>query len=647
MGKVLNFAIGAVEIVAGLALAPFSGGLSMALIGLGVTTLAYGAEKLLTSGANKSRPNYQLPPSPVSYQPQAQPLTYRFYSYGKQRLGGNFIFRASPSGTTLLYAHVINCRPIDGIEAYFIDDELLSLSSGPFASISWSSGVQWPNTGMKYGAYIANVYYKGQWIQISVGSGPYCYLEFKNATEAGAVSEILSYYAPALWDSSHLAKGLAVVYSSYQVVDINSRLARYPNGLPVPSNVARTALVYDPRDETQSFLDPSTGLYSIFNPTWKYTPNGALHLADYITFPDGMGLTYDDVNWDSVKQAASDCERSVPVYGGGTGQFAQCHLTWTTEQEPRDVIGKIEAAIDGEMYENEYGKATIWVSQWIEPTVTLTDADLCAPISWDELNGVMAEKNLVIPSYVEPRAKFVRNSSLVVTDAASIAVTGELRGTADYEAVQDFNQAFRNTTRALRRKNTPLRLTCGGGPRMLLADGQRVVRITSRLLGIDGVFRVISLGARDLANISGTFHLLTRDMFEDVVPPFDPLNPTLPGTLAAAYTPQTPNAPTLSSASADGGAQITAQVAAPTSPPDPTARAVFRSRAVDPSTHAPLGSGDWTIWVDYLGQYEAASPLITGVAGTPQAFEVDAWFISINGQPSAFSSSSFITLTSF
>jgi hypothetical protein len=166
----------------------------------------------------------------------------------------------------------------------------------------------------------------------------------------------------------------------------------------------------------------------------------------------------------------------------------------------------------------------------------------------------------------------------------------------------------------------------------------------------------MSLNLSGGSAVQGVFHLVTEDMFADVISPFDAINPTLPGlTIINPYVPETPDAPALSSSSISAGlAQILAVAhfdggASAPANGDTSSYTRFRSRAVNVSTNAPLGDGSWIVWSNYssISLYSAPSPSIAGVTGTPQRFEVQCWLVSTSGNPGNPSPSSFITISTF
>ena len=647
-----------------------AGILGATILGTSVATIAggvllagalYGAEMLLARPRGQ-QPSFSLPPGPVPLETQGQAVAGRFYSYGLVRHGGLFVFRES-DGLTLGYGIVLDGRPIGGVVGYFVDDEVLAMSTGPVGqsaadpatgvpymiTVDYGPDVVWPNTGLKWTQFYSYYYdpRTRQQVPYVMGAGPVGFLEFRNATDAGVTSTLLHSDFPTLWTAAHKCRGLAMLYSRWQAVAVaGGREAHYPRLFPVHSTVYRGACVYDPRDPAQSFFDPVSGLYSVYNPTWVYSANPALVIADFLTFPEAFGLSHDDLDWDSFTRAANDCDRFVSAFGDVPEPFARCHLTWSATEERRDVLNRMLASCDGQLYEDNDGKICLWIGQWEDPDPSCVfDESDVSSLQIEETAGVYAESNYVQVTYVEPRTNFSKNTTIVIRDDVSIAQVGERQAAMDLSTVHSFSQAFRLGTRAQRRKNAPQRITLTGGVRLLRADGQRIVGLNLVKYGIVGTYRVLAMTAQSLASISLTLSLVTSEMFEDVVPPFDPVNGSLPGVpTVPGFVPMQPVIDVATGSVSGTTGTISASVTPPTTPGNVSSVSYFRSRPVDVSTHVPLGTGAWTIWSNATGQWSAISPDITGVAGVTQVFEVQAWLVSTQGVSGPTSASSFVTL---
>lgn len=658
------------EVAATGAIAGVSGLTLTGIVATGIVVGgAIGAEMLLKPHRAPTYSPWQ-PQMPVATTVSAQSIGPRFHTFGILRVGGVYHFR-EVFAPNLLYGIVINCAPIDSIVSWYVDDELQVPAAIALGSvISADNLIFAPTTGMKLTQHYIQVYYGGVWSNVPTGVAPVGFYEFRNGKPGGNISEILKTYAvvtsggllgggggggpSTIWDTSRLCCNLACIYSAWATQTSTNPLGAFPNRFPQHSTVIRGETVFDPRDPTQNFADVST---------WKFSRvgvpdpgrNPALQWARYWTHEDGGRLGYADMDWTSIAQAANDCDRTVPAYGGTTEPFAQSAVQWHAGEAPADVEARILGACDGQPYEAN-GKQALWIAQAVVPTITLTAADISS-ITWDETTGAMDETNYVQASYSEPRANYAFIATSPVTNSSSIAAVGERAQTVELKAVTSHSQAYRLAYRVLRRQNPPLKVTLIGGPRALRALNEFAININAPEYGVSGIFRPMDLFdvATDFSRCTVQFGQIADDTYADVVPPDDPVSPDLGGLSGVALSVPTPVPTTvpLAISWSGGGSPVptlvadawTYQVPAGTAatgretqgePIDTTLRYYTQSRPVDPVTHVPTGP-DWSFWSP-LTQWTNQSPSLS----VSTTYEVRAWFVSsLNGIPGAFSASVF------
>lgn len=103
---------------------------------------------------------------------------------------------------------------------------------------------------------------------------------------AGERDQELEVASGGIWTSQHLGKGIARIRVTIQYDE-----DFFPGGMPEISAIVKGKKVYDPRTDTTAWSD-----------------NPALCIADYQTDPLGYGMPTADVDWDSVEEAADDCD---------------------------------------------------------------------------------------------------------------------------------------------------------------------------------------------------------------------------------------------------------------------------------------------------------------------------------------------------
>lgn len=636
---------------AGVAATTIVGGLTVGAVVTDALVIgaAIGAAALVHKGRPQQAASGWQPQIPISIDVAAQSVGPLFFLFGEERVGGVYHYRAIAGGH-LLFGMVINCESVAQLVAHFVDDELAVVHGIDFAPfIAADNIVVQPTSGIKIAQTISTVWYGGQWVQIPGPWVPVAAYEFRNGSPSGAVSALLSTYAPDQWTADFKCIDLACAYSAYvgQSISLTQNLynfmGAFPNRVPKESFVAR-GLLYDPRDVTQSFNDRTT---------WKFSKNPALIWAWYWTHNYGGRLPFAMIDWQSVKDAANYCDRLVPAYGGGTEPYAECHGQWNTGEAIGDVIKKILASCDGIQFEHN-GKVAIWILQDVTPTITLTSADFSS-VSWDESAGALAEFNYLQPAYVEPRINYASLSTAPLTDDASIALVGERASTLQLDYVKRANQAYRLGHRTMRRVNPPKIVRGVVLPSGMRAVGEFAVAINAPECGVVGTFMPTKLFDIPASGASAgiEFHEIAADAFADVVMPDDPVSPGLGGApggvVTAVLSPTgiphaiswdsaTPPNPTIAAQArtyqvVNGTPINPLSLPAQGLPIDNSLRFVAQARPVNPTTHAPLGDGTWTptgdsapIWDDYVDQWDLASP--SGSIAPSTTYELRAWFVS-------------------
>ncbi|WP_018266531.1 hypothetical protein [Methylosinus sp. LW4] len=580
----------------------------------------------------------QLPPS-QTMMTRASPVANRFYGFGLVSDGGDFSFYELEN-SWLGMAAVIDCGPIDGVEAWYCDNELLPLSSGSAAyaygapttsigSVDFGDGVQWPHSGIKYTQRFSYIYWQGQIQQLPIGTAPSVFVEFRKATDAGRPSTLLREffgdhplgvrpdYASTVinWGADHKCCGLSMAYmvaTKYQTID---RFKVYPEGFPKWRFVRRAALAYDPRDPTQSFGDKST---------WKYSRNPAICRAWHRTHEAGFRNTEDEIDWDSFAAAADRCDEPTPNFYGDNEPWARCDMQFNTAEERRAVEDRIDISCDGFFYQTEFGKWAYWIYDDLEPDVTFTLRDVSA-VTRDPVGGAYSASSKFVGIYVEPRMNFQNNDGPAVIDDAAYDAIGEQVAQLQHEAIQSFSQSYRLAHRSMRRVNCKERRTIIGGWSLLRARRKRVLRFDCPEIGLSGKFWLdgpIEVTPQ-LNRVTIKVIKLANDAFDNVTPPNDPVNPTVAVPVPAGPAIDKPATPTLSVVTVAGQKFIQMSIA---DPGNDVLIPHFHYRRVTTPESA------WSIADTILGRWARETDAL--VLGT---YQVEAWLTSPYGEVSPFS----------
>lgn len=637
---------GALVSAAGLTI----GGISV--VGLVTTVVEIGAitgVSLLLASKRRAPHDPRFPQPPTMQTMSPQSISPRYFSAGRVMVGGVIHWRECENTLHSLTGVILNCEPIDAVEAYIVDGEnLTSVATGPFPLLSaYTNGgvltvdcgpdVFWPTAGVKSQFMYTEIWdpSKNQWVQKPMGVLPAMVFDFRNGQAAGNPSLLAERFMASLYDvDHHKCANLACLY--YMAVGgkvILARMGVYPRAWPEVATIIRGARIYDPRDPTQIFTDPST---------WLWSRNSVLVLAWYMTHADGARIPYSKINWESVAEEADYCDRLVPKYPSGTEVFARTDIQWHTGEAVRDVMARLQAACDATVWEDGDGLWNIWIAKHVAPTVTLTDLDISS-IVIEEGAAALEQINYLTPSYMEPRENYQMIQGAPVADATSIAAVGERPETINFKEVASFNQAHRLAWRAIKRANPAIRLTITGGPSLLRCIGEFAIGVESVATAISGTFRISGPASvsQNLEQVTLQLALVSPDDYDDAVPPYDPVSPYEIGIVPPPppVPVQVPDAPSLAQVDISGDKYVnaTATVGGAT-PSNPALIYYAEIREVHPTTHAPLG--DWSLMSTAISQWVRQS----GVVEASKTYEVHGWFI-LSSTPSAMSASSFITIT--
>lgn len=231
-----------------------------------LTAAEFAAELALVIGLNALLAP-KAPSTPAGFQTVKQAIPDRVRGWGRCRLRGAVMFDEA-SGVYLNRVFAFHDGQIDGIERWYLNDDLVYLSTGPFST---------PWVGAVNGGFIAagaGNRYGGNHVGLDWRLG----LPTETAY-AGLVSSM-----PTMWSDNCRLDGVASFFLSCVQGKQEDQNGLFPFGKPDPSVVARQSLAYDWRlDSTQPsgngpqrMADPTTWAFSrnpivcLVNELWRY-----------------------------------------------------------------------------------------------------------------------------------------------------------------------------------------------------------------------------------------------------------------------------------------------------------------------------------------------------------------------------------------
>lgn len=255
----------------------------------------------------------------------------------------------------------------------------------------------------------------------------------------------------------------------------------YPNGIPKIRIEARCSLVFDPRDVTQIWTDPTT---------WKWSDNSALCILDFLTHESGYQIPHDYIDAASFADFADLCDALRP---DGVKLY-RCWGGYDLTEAPKDVLNKLMSTCDAELKYTSSGKIKIVGGQWTEPTVTIEGKHV---LSYEvqrgvERPGAYNQVRLRHKDQFQDYQVVQGRTFPVVDDVLAQAMAGGrvIERGLDLEFVPDNTQAAALAKIYMARDNPEWTFTLVTNAVGLDALGERIIRLQIDEIGLDETFLV-------------------------------------------------------------------------------------------------------------------------------------------------------------
>lgn len=439
-----------------------AGYITTTLVGIGLSTFVAGAvaniaigAALLGIGQLASAAFGGGPPQTSTPQAQAtinQSAGPRIRGYGRAKLGGTRAFFDSKNARLyqIIMAHH---GKVDAFEQFYVGD--LAITRDFSGSVT-----SWP-----FNAYMRIVEHDGSPDQTADG-------------------EMLAAW-PEVWTSAHRLRGIAYWFVDMKTPPAADFQGVYPENYNTPVTcVCRLSQVYDPRTETTGWSD-----------------NASLCILDYLTHPDGYNRSIDDVDLPSFAAFANVCGTAIPLAAGGTEPRYRIWGIYGLTDDPSDVLGKMRAACDAELYQTAEGKIAIRGGVWNAPTVTVRDGDILGH-SMEQGNNRFAAFNELKILYTSPDHDFQTVETTSWENLADQEDRGVLTSSLNLDMVPSPSQARRLAKIHIAKSNPAWKGSVVANLSALDALGERTIRLVIPELGIDDAFFVAGFSIRpDLTGV--------------------------------------------------------------------------------------------------------------------------------------------------
>ncbi|WP_070998811.1 hypothetical protein [Methylobacterium sp. C1] len=369
--------------------------------------------------------------------------------FGQAKVGG-VIFaldtRPYQDENKILYRGAVHCVGPISILQYFLGDIKTSLPSGP-------------------GGIVPDSVYQGKVvIEGHVG-----------APDQPASASLLQL---PYWDASMQLNGLC--YSVVVATPLRKGSQIFPEGAPDVRLLVAAAPSYDPR----------TGGYA-------YTDNAAIVLLDYLTHESGYGLALGEINLQTFADLANVCDQPIalvlPDPNGSTSEPRyRAWGSYTYDEQRSDVLGRLLASCDAELYQDADGRIAVRGGRWQPPTFTIDESMI---LGWEQLEEGDEAYNTftrIKHTYTDPFQDYQPTEGDPWDDLGSQAVQGVIETEKSFIAAPSHSQSRRLAKIAMAKGNPRFRIAgLRLSPAGLPAYGEPTVALNLPSFGINTTFAIM------------------------------------------------------------------------------------------------------------------------------------------------------------
>lgn len=376
----------------------------------------------------------------------AQPLGPRVRGYGAFLLGGTRAFWEAKNGN--LYQIVAaHHGPITEVLDWWVDGEVVTLDGGGNTT-----------TGAGAGAIAIDA--------ILTGDG-------------GDYSVVRTEF-PDLWTTDHRLEGIATYLTVFNGPSPQNLSRVFPRAQQTLVQLeARLSPVIDPRTDVLGFSD-LTGPCAL----------------DYLTDADGYRIATASIDVASFAAFTELCDEDVPMKAGGTQKRYRIGGHYTLEDAPKDVMARILATADAQLYMTAEGKVGIMGGRWVEPDVTLGGQDILAYSLQDGFDE-FTDFNILKGNFTSADHRYQETECAELVDEVSLLTQPQRVEThvvpmcPHHAQMQRLMRAYR-ATRQRQWTGSIVTNLVGMKARFPSGTGRHVIRLVIDDLEIDQTFEVLS-----------------------------------------------------------------------------------------------------------------------------------------------------------
>lgn len=253
---------------------------------------------------------------------------------------------------------------------------------------------------------------------------PFIRIFSHDGTNDQAADTLMTTNWPGQWTSDFHGYGVpyvSMILFSPTPENFNSV---YSAGLPSYSGVCRAAKVWDPRDQTQQWSDPST---------WKWSSNGVLALLDVLWSNDGVRLPLELIlPAISVWQNQADYADQIRLLknGGSEAWYRLCGGFELTDP-PKNWLPKMLAPMDARLGMRGDGAIVLDVGRWRLPELTISDNEIYGYQNLSQGKQKADIRNQIDATFVAPEYGYIEQQADSWLNEDSIDTDGLQQTTLD------------------------------------------------------------------------------------------------------------------------------------------------------------------------------------------------------------------------
>lgn len=380
-----------------------------------------------------------------------QSIGARTRYYGRVKVGGTMFFFEVNEGT-LFTGLTLNEGRIHGVAEYWLNDSIVEVDGAGFVT-------SFPYTN---------------------GAGAFAQIHVKLGTDDQTVhSQLDAAFADV--DASHRLRGVANVLTIFNEVTRDMISAVYPQLNPQIRIVMDASVVKSVRTGTVA---------------WSDNPADAIY--DYLTGRDGAGFAYGSdfeeslIDLPSFQHMADISDEITPRKDGGTVKRYRLWGGYSLNEKMKDVLPRMLATCDGDLYMTSAGKVAIRGGEWVAPQLTLDDqAGHIISHEFSRGTGALAAFNELTITYMEPTLDYQEVEAERWVDQTNLALVGKpTTARLSLEMVPHHAQARRLGKIHTHKSNPKWQGRLITNFYGFNAIGERTVRLKISVLGIDEDFLV-------------------------------------------------------------------------------------------------------------------------------------------------------------